>query len=431
MKKQNIILISVDEVRLDHLSCYGYERIKTENIDKVAEGGVLFETCIAAASLTPMCMSSVLCGAYPNKHTVRGPMHYIKAKTIAEILKDKGYRTAGFVGNALLGTKHGFNHGFGYYSEPTEQTNWGISLPSRDGTLNADEGLRPVLEGNWWADDMLNWLRQNHSSPFFIWGHYFETHEGAEKVMLRDGLIKEGVLSEFSYMDAKIKYMDENLVGRILALLEELNLWEDTILVIMSDHGTNVGEHPANLVPWRSYNMVYPQHTSLYDTDIRIALIIKGKNLPQGKRIKGVVRSADVIPTLLDFLEISAENMDFDGMSLLPTIEKGRAEKRVAYAESLYPGVSYGTLQALRTDEFKFIRDLSEGKEEFYNIQDDPLEQHNLIDEARKSREQELKDMRHKLNLLLFETKSATMSRLSGEEKEKVRQRMRALGYLE
>lgn len=431
MKKQNIILISVDEVRLDHLSCYGYERIKTENIDKVAEGGVLFETCIAASSLTPMCMSSVLCGAYPNKHTVRGPMHFIKAKTMAEILKVNGYKTAGFVGNALLGTKHGFNHGFDYYSEPTEQTNWGISLPSRDGTLNAGEDLKPVLEGNWWVDEMLNWLKRNYSSPFFIWGHYFETHEGAEKVMLRDGLIKEGVLSEFGYMDAKIKYMDENLIGRTLTAFEELSLWKDTILIIMSDHGTNLGEHPGNPVPWRSYKMIYPQHTSLYDTDIRIALIIKGKDLPQNKRIKGAVRSVDVIPTLLDLLEIPPKDMDFDGITLLPAIEKGIAEKRVAYAETLYPGVSYGTLQAFRTDEFKFIRDLSEGKEEFYDIQDDPLEQNNLIDEVRGSKKQELKDIREKLNLLLFETKGATITRLSDEEKEKVRQRMRALGYLE
>ena len=430
MRKRNVMLISVDEVRPDHLSCYGYERIKTENIDEVAEEGVSFETCIAAASLTPICMASILCGVYPNKHTVRGAMHYLKAKTIAEILKDYGYNTAGFVGNALLGAKHGFAHGFDHYSEPTEESNWGISLPSEDGTLKPGEkGM--VLEGNWWIEDMLNWLRQNHSSPFFIWGHYFETHEGAEQVMLRDGLIKEGVLSEFSYKDAKIKYMDENLIGKVLGVFKELNLQEDTTLVIMCDHGTNLGEHPGNPVPWRSYKLVYPQHTSLYDTDIKVALIIKGKGLPQGKRIKGVVRSVDVIPTLLDLLEIPTKDLDFDGISLLPTIEKGKAEKVVAYTESLYPGISYGTLQAFRTNEFKFIRDLSEGKEEFYNIQDDPLEQNNLIDEARKTREQELKDMRKKLNLLLFETKAATITRLSEEEKEKVRQRMRALGYLE
>jgi len=422
MKKRNIALISVDEVRPDHLSCYGYDRITTDHIDKVAEEGVLFETCIAAAALTPICMSSVLCGAYPNKHTVRGAMHHIKAKTIAEILKDNAYKTAGFVGNALLGAKHGFDHGFDYYSEPTPESTWGISVPRPDGSVN--------LEGNWFIDEMLDWLRQNRSSSFFIWGHYFETHEGAESVMLKEGLIKEGELSEFSYKDAKIKYMDENLIGKILAAFEELNLWEDTILVIMGDHGTNLGEHPGNPVPWRTYKMVYPQHTSLYDTDIRVSLIIKGKDLPQGRKVKGVVRSVDVIATLLDLLEIPRQEMDFDGMSLLPAIEKGETEGAIAYAESLYPGVSHGTLQAFRTDEFKFIRDLTEGKEEYYDIRNDPLEQNNLIEEVRKSKEEQLRDIRKKLNLRLFETRGATMTRLSQEEQEKVRKRMRALGYM-
>jgi len=146
--------------------------------------------------------------------------------------------------------------------------------------------------------------------------------------------------------------------------------------------------------------------------------------------VKGVVRSVDVIATLLDLLEIPRQEMDFDGMSLLPAIEKGETEGAIAYAESLYPGVSHGTLQAFRTDEFKFIRDLTEGKEEYYDIRNDPLEQNNLIEEVRKSKEEQLRDIRKKLNLRLFETRGATMTRLSQEEQEKVRKRMRALGYM-
>jgi len=78
---KNVILLSVDEVRPDHLSCYGYDKIKTNNLDRISESGVLFETCIAAADFTPICMSSILCAAYPNKHTMRDPFSRIQSKT--------------------------------------------------------------------------------------------------------------------------------------------------------------------------------------------------------------------------------------------------------------------------------------------------------------------------------------------------------------
>lgn len=422
-KRKNVILISVDEIRPDHLSCYyGYETIKTNNIDKIAKEGVLFETCISAACLTAVCMSSVLCANYPNKHTVRGPFSHIQSKTIAEILKECGYKTAGFVGNGLLGARHGFAAGFGYYDEPKEDTSWGSWHP---------EGKEVFYEGNWWIDRMLDWLRKNRSSTFFIWGHYFETHEGAEHVLLRKGVLKEGVLSDFSYKDAKIKYMDGELVGRLLKTFDELNLWEDTILVVMGDHGTNLGEHPARPVPHRPYKLTYPQHTSLYDVDLKVFLIIMDKNLPEGRRVEGMVRSVDVVPTLLDLVGVSMDELDFDGTTLVPIIAKGKAQGLSAYAEMLYPLVEgIGALQAFRTDRFKFIRDLTKGMEEFYSLQDDPLEQNNLIKEVGESRRLELEDIRKQLNARLFEV-GGEGAVFSGKEHQEIEERLRRLGYAE
>ena len=420
--KKNVILLSMDEVRADHLSCYGYKKITTHNIDQVAEEGVLFETCIAAACITPVCMSSVICGAYPNKHTVRDPFSYIRSQTVTTILKEHGYQTAGFVGQGLLGSKHGFAAGFDYYDEPTQDTSWG--------SWNAEQ-KEVFYEGSWWIDRMLNWLKKNSSSPFFLWGHYFETHEGAEQALLRDGLIKPEELSEFSYKDAKIKYMDEKLIGPLLKTLDQLNLRDDTILILMSDHGTNLGEHPAKPVPHRSYNLVYPQHTTLYDVDIRVTLIIKGKELPKGARVKEMVRSVDVVPTILNLLKIPTDKMNFDGSTLLPVIAQEKVEGRSAYAEMLYPLVEgMGSLQAFRTDKFKFIRDLTNGTEEFYNLSDDPLEQTNLIKEVKRSKKQELRDVRKELNRHLFELKGKGAD-FSGQEKEEIKERLRKLGYME
>jgi len=422
MKKRNIVLISVDEVRPDHLSCYGYERLQTPNIDRVAKEGVLFETCISAACITPLSMASVLCGAYPNKHTVRDPFSRIQSKTIAETLKEYGYKTAGFVGNGLLGARHGFAAGFDDFDEPTKDASWGSWFAERKELF---------YEGNWWVDRMLEWLKKNHSSTFFIWGHYFETHEGAEQTLLRDRFIKKGELSEFNYKDAKIKYMDEKLLGGLLKAFDDLKLWEDTILIIMGDHGTNLGEHPAKPVPHRSYNLIYPQHTTLYDVDLRVALIIRDKSLPGGKRVKGMVRSVDVVPTLLDLLEIPKDKMNFDGATLVPIIAEAKAEGLGAYAEMLYPLVErMGSLQAFRTDKFKFIRDLTKGVEEFYSLLDDPLEQNNLIEEVRESKKQELEDIRKKLNVHLFELKGKGAA-FSEKEKEEIEERLRRLGYME
>lgn len=421
-RKKNVILISMDEVRPDHLSCYGYEKVPTPNIDRITKEGVLFETCTSAACLTPVCMASVVCAMYPNKHTVRGPFSHIQSKTVAEILKECGYKTAGFVGNGLLGTKHGFAAGFDYFDEPTDDTSWGSWHP---------EGKEVFYEGNWWVDRMLEWLRKNRSATFFVWGHYFETHEGAEKVLLRDGLMKEGELSEFSYKDAKIKYMDEQLFGGLLEAFDDLNLWEDTILIIMGDHGTNLGEHPARPVPHRSYNLIYPQHTTLYDVDLRVTLIIRDKNLPRSRRVTGMVRSVDVIPTLLDLLRVPTDKMDFDGVTLVPTIAETKAEGRDAYAEMLYPLVEgIGSLQAFRTDKFKFIRDLTKGTEEFYSLLDDPSEQDNLIEKVKESKKQELEQIRRKLNFYLFELKGKGAA-FTGTEKEEVKERLRRLGYME
>jgi len=425
MKKRNIVLISMDELRPDHLGCYGYKRVKTLNIDRIAEGGVLFETCMAASCFTPICMSSVLCGCYPNKHTIRNSFCRIQAPTIAEILKESGYKTAGFVGVGVLGAKHGFGNGFDLYDEPTRDTGH-QTWEERDG-----QRTELIYEGNRWYDRMFEWVKANRSSTFFVWGHFYETHEGSEHSLLRDGLIKKGELSEFRYYDAKIKFLDEKFYGKLLQLFDELNLWKDTIIVLMSDHGTNLGEHPAKPIPHRSGNIRYPQHRTLYDVNTRVVLIMNSKGLPQRKRVKQMVRSVDVIPTLLDLVRISTKKFDFDGLSLFPMVLEGKPKKLTAYAEDLYGyGIGVSKFQAFRTESFKFIRDLSKGTEEFYNLQSDPMEQNNLITEIRRSRTEELKKIRDWLTDLLWKSKGAEVS-FSEAERTEIEERLRRLGYIE
>lgn len=434
MKKRNVILISLDELPAYNLSCYGYKKIETSNIDKVAEKGVLFEKCIGPGCLTPICMSSVLCGQYPNKHGFRVPLCHIESKTIAKILKEYGYKTAGFVGNGLLSAMHGFNTGFDTYGEPTKDNafdTWYLSTDSGEPERGREE--EPVFYDEPTKDIVFEWLKENYHFPFFVWGHVQETHEGAEGFMLRNGLIKEGVLSEFSYKDARIKYVDDALIGKLLQLFDELELWENTILIIMADHGHNIGEHPVKTIPLRPGGLKYPQHRSLYDHDITVPLIMMGKNLPKNKRVKGMVRSVDVIPTLLSYLEVPIKDFDFDGINLLPATAKGKIEGLIAYAEDLYEystkkfeDLDTGSLQAIRTEKVKLIRNLTKGTEEFYDLQNDPGERKNLIEEVRTSKE--VVNLRRRLNAFLLQSKGMKAF-FSPEETKKVESRLRALGY--
>jgi len=421
MAERNIIIISLDEVRPDHLSCYGYDKISTTAIDEVAKEGVRFETCITSADLTPIAMGSVITGKYPNKHGMRDPYSYISGPSIAGILKKSGYTTAGFVGNGLLSKRHGFAEGFDFWNETSKETSWlEIIYPGRE----KDEIF---YEGNYWVEEFFKWLKENYKEKFFIWGHLYETHEGSEYSLLKKGLIKEGELPEFSYYDAKIKMADEKLIGRLLETLDELGIAENTTLVVMSDHGTNLGEHPVDPIPWRKEKKKYPQHTTMYDCDLKVAMIIKGEGLPRGKVVKGMVRSIDLIPTLLDLLGISVEEYDFDGLSLLPVIEKGKAEGREVYSEDLFESRGKGALQSFRTEDFKFIRNLTLGTEEYYDLNSDPQEQNNIVEKVEKEK---LIGIRKKLNAFL-RTQVSAGKVFSKKEKEAIDKRLRALGYIE
>jgi arylsulfatase A-like enzyme len=420
MTKRNIIVISLDEVRPDHLSCYGYKKISTTAIDKIAKEGVRFETCISSADFTPVAMGSVITGKYPNKHGMRDPYSCISGPSIGSILKRNGYKTAGFIGNDVIAKRHGFAEGFDFWNEASEETSWDVA-----GYPGA-ENEEMFYDGNYWVEEFFKWLKDNYKEKFFIWGHFYETHEGSEHSLIEKGLIKEGELPEFGYYDAKIKMVDEKLIDRLLTTLDDLGITKNTTLVVMSDHGTNLGEYPAQPIPWRKGRVIYPQHTTMHDCDLKVAMIVKGEGLPEGKTVKGMVRSIDLIPTLLDLTGIPKEGYDFDGLSLLPVIEKDKARKEV-YSEDLFEARGEGALQSLRTKDCKFMRNLTLNTEEYYDLSKDPQEKNNIIEEVDK---ETIINLRKKLNAYL-RTKVTTDKEFSQKEKEAIDQRLRALGYIE
>jgi len=403
----------MDEVRPDRLGCYGGKRVKTPGIDRLASEGVLFEKCMAPSCLTPNCHAALLTALFQPHSGFRDPFCQIKSKTIAEIMKDHGYRTAGYVGISFLGRAQGFANGFDLYDMPEEQAEF---WPERD----------YLQFGNLWQERCFQWIRDNSSQLFVIWGDFFESHVWTEHALLKQGLLKEGYLPELEYMDAKVELMDKILFQPLVELLDKLDLYDRTMIVAISDHGTNIGEHPAPLIP--HLEITHPQHVFLYTEDLHVPLVIKSSKLPKGKRIEGLVRAVDVVPTILDLLDLQTP-YSFDGQSLLPFVQTGQARGLVNYAEELWTERGPGDFQGLRSDQYNYIVDRrNDNTEEFYDLVNDPGEKMNLIDILDEDEQLVAKQMREQADL--FYGAGETRSGLLKEEEEKIRSRLRDLHYI-
>ena len=422
--KKNVILLSMDEVRPDHLSCYGYDRIRTPNIDSLIEDGVQIEQCIAASSFTAVCMSSVITASYPYRHTVRDAFQVLQGTTAAEVFKEHGYKTAGFVGVSVLGSGHGFQRGFDLFDEPNENS-YGLWQKNR-----LEGGDELFFVGNWWVDRFFDWLDENKSGPFFAWGHYLETHDVAERFLLQEGMIKEGELSEFAYYDAKIRLFDDVVVGRLLKFLRENDLYENTSIVLMADHGCNLGEHPIEFLP-HNPDRRYPQHSCAWDCEVKVPLIFHDVALPAGSIVRGAARAIDIVPTAISLADISPQSYEFEGVDLLAEIKDGRLQDREAYIENLTEMMRPGAYQAWRSSRYKYIRNVTTGREEYYDLEFDPLEQNNIIDTIRSYDPTELRRVRLALNDRLWRYKPNEYKSFSDQEQSKITERLRGLGYIE
>jgi arylsulfatase A-like enzyme len=395
MEKKNLILITMDEVRADHITCYGNRNIETENIDLIAGDGVKFTTCIASSVLTPVSHASILSGLNPYSHGVRGPFDKFSSQTLPVILKNNGYKTGGFVGNSMLGKKIGFNNGFDYFDEPKVGDRFMWEEHSYKDPAHPD--IR-FPWGNWWIDRMLDWIEENIEEHFFVFGHFFHTHEGSENQLIKIGLLEgDGPHSEYGFYDAKIKLCDELFIGPILKFLKRNGIYNDTTLVITADHGTTLGERALPPIPWRK-DIFYPQHTTMYEPDLKVPFIIKDRDLPKDVSIDDCIKHVDILPTLLGLLDVDFKGAK-EGIDLYPLVEGNNFNGFKAYIEDLFLLRGLGALQAIRTKKYKYIRNQTTNEEELYNIEVDAQEKENLINNSSKEEQEFVKSWRKEIGL--------------------------------
>jgi arylsulfatase A-like enzyme/Tfp pilus assembly protein PilF len=352
--RPNVVLITIDTLRPDHLGCYGYKLIKTPNIDQLAAEGVRFETVVAQVPLTLPSHCSIMTGTYPAYHGVRDNVGYKLSEsktTLAEILKTQRYQTAAFVGAYVLNSKFGLNQGFDDYDDKIEgSSNFGPVVNLNQVERRAGEVVSRAM----------GWLNAHSQSPFFIWIHLYDPHDPYEP----PPPFKEQYKAK--PYDGEIAYADREL-GKFLDLLKQKRLYDNTVVVLAGDHGESFGEHKE-----------WTHGYFIYDTTILVPLIIRpGQKEMAGRVVTDQVSLVDVVPTILQLLDLP-RSAELQGRGMLGLMMgKQRDWPRLAYSETFYPAqFGWSPLAAVRRADAKFIR---APKPELYKLREDPGEQTNRI----------------------------------------------------
>jgi len=351
----NVLLITVDTLRADYLSCYGRKSISTPNIDALAARGARFAQAMAQVPLTEPSHASILTGTYPQVHKVRDMGGFVldrNVPTLATILGGAGWNTAAFVGAAVLSRYYGMDRGFAVYADSMEDEFSLKKLPGAIAEIRGEVVSRRALE----------WLEKSErGKPFFLWVHFYDPHFPYDPPEpYRSRYKKDPYGGEVAYVDEQ--------VGKILQSLADRSLDSQTLVVLMADHGESLGDHGE-----------YTHGVFLYDSTMRIPLIFAGPGIPGGREVPQQVRSIDVLPTVTDFLSLPAGERA-QGVSLIPALLEGKATRsNYCYMETLYPKSQMGwcELRAMRTDQWKLI---VAPKPELYRFPDDSGENHNVAD---------------------------------------------------
>jgi len=447
LKDPNIILISIDDLRADHLGCYGYNRDTSPNIDSFARDNILFTKCYIHEAWTLPSHISMLTSLYPITHGV-DMRHRLDSDivTLAAILKKGGYETAGFVsGGPWTNPEYGFGQGFDHYSAGEVERN-----AEYQNTL-----IRKHLE-------------RNKGGKLFLFIHYFDVHSDRNKLPYGapppyDNLFSAGYDGSFtggegnifaskylahvnkkqirlkendlkyiiSLFDNGIAYMDK-CIGDLFEMLKSMDLFDNSLIIITADHGEEFQEHGYML----HSNPYY------YEEIMHVPLVVKlpraddnFKSRKRGNVIDGLVESIDMMPTILDLLGIKGPRIQ--GKSLIGLIKGDDKGKEYVF------GFGSNGSVFIRSERWKMLNDsgLKEGRFKLFDLNSDPMERVNLISKGLKierilkEKLKEKMELSRKLREELLSGKGMSQDvesnhkdvSLTEEEKEK----LRALGYLQ
>jgi arylsulfatase A-like enzyme len=384
----SVVIITLDTTRADRLSPYGFMNVSLPALERLAREGVVFDQAMSVGPLTLPAHTSLLTGLLPPHHGVRDNADSPLAgshTTLAEVLRRSGFRTGAFVGSVVLDPDRGLDQGFEKYGAVDQAPD------SRERRRQ-----RPANEV---VDDALGWMASVEDAPFFLWVHLYDAH--------RPYAPPEPYASTYSHNPyvGEIAFADAQL-GRLLEALDRRRLLDRAVVVVAGDHGEALGERGEQ-----------DHGIFLYDNVLRVPLMVRAPSLPPA-RIGEVVRLTDVMPTVLDLLDLPSPATD--GTSLVPLMHGRVADLDLeAYAESIYPErLGWSPLRALRVGRFKLI---DAPRPELFDLARDPFEEKDIYEERRA----------------LGATMAARAKRIAAagrvtpqDTTPELRERLNALGYL-
>lgn len=404
--RMDVIFITIDTLRADHLGAYGYQFVETPVIDQLAREGALFEQVRAVTPLTLPSHTSIFTGLYPPSHGVRDNGDYRadeRLVTLAEILQSNGYATGAVVGAVVLAREFGLSQGFDHYDDE------GLKERKIEERLVS---VFPERSASEVTDKAIEWLKtirgesDKSKEHFFLWVHYFDPHFGysppppfAERYATHP-------------YDGEIAYTDEQ-IGRLLAEVRKIRGEDDLLVVLTADHGEGLGEHGE-----------LSHGVFLYDSTMHVPLIFYASGKIKPRRVKWRVSSVDIVPTVLELLGIKSAQT-FHGKSLVEMME-GKGADRDYYMDSAYAKLHFGWsfLRALGAKGFTVI----EAPEvEVYEWDTDRRQENNIAERKRDLAESYLKRLRVLVremhNPVLADSAKVKMS-------EDMRAQLEALGYI-
>ncbi len=400
---QNVVLISIDTCRADHLGSYGYRRETSPHVDEVAREGILFSRAVASVPITLPSHSSMMTGLSPLRHGVRDNNDYRldpARVTLAEVLAEGGFTTAAFVGAFVMNARFGIDQGFDHYDDFSDE---------QKGFMAYDE--RSAAEV---TDSALDWLGRHREERSFLFLHYFDPHgdyrphgefdfTGDMSSSSRDADLYDG---EIAFTDFHI--------GRFLRQLKDWGLYDSTLLVVTSDHGEGLGDHRE-----RTHGSL------LYQSTLHVPLIFRVPGGESGKRIDSVAGVVDVMPTISAIVGLPPPP-GLDGRDLSPLFSEGEEGEgeRYVYAESLMPTkFDFGPVVSLIGSRWKFIYT---AVPRLFDLDEDPGETRN----AAKEHPETARALEERLLRKVAETREEARGDSRIVLDEESRRRLTSLGYV-
>jgi len=448
----NIVLIVMDTARQDRLSCYGYDRDTSPRLRELATESTVFDRAYSTSSWTSPSHASLFTGLYPASHGVTQENWRMSRElvTLAEVLSERGYETLGIVENSILSSEHGFHQGFADY----HVTNQIQRMLDNAGATGRSE------TGNHATDLFLRNLREREpQNPFFVFVNLIAPHQPYDSskqfmgefvtdgdVELFGNMWPEYYLGEKEFAPEELRHLNElydaellytdHLVGLMVDGLMESGYWDDTVFIVTSDHGENIGDHG------------HMDHVfSLYETTVRVPLLIHDAARPGAGTVDDrPVSLVDIFPTLLEVAGVKRDDMPCQGLSLL---SDDIAEDRAILSEYYWPVQALGRYDeddrsSTRLDAFRRrLRSITvedaklvwggDGRHELFNLAADPGELVNLLDLEAGVRELDALEQRlaETVSALEDEIKITPESVRTDELDGETREALRSLGYLQ